>query len=84
MLEGHINYREEVAIVSPTIPDLRDNYDQARLLESGTLYRRDNVVQVWWHTNTAGEPFVTPEKGRETWTFNSINQAVESFNDFEE
>jgi hypothetical protein len=61
------------------VRDLRKSYDQRVDIQYGVLYRKGNVLQVWWTHNSLGEPFINPYQGRETWTMPTENDAVESF-----
>ena len=65
------------------MPDLRKSHDAIATLENGKLYRKANILQVWWHHDAMGNPFDKPEDGRETWTLPSIHDARESFADNE-
>jgi hypothetical protein len=66
------------------IPSIRIDYDEVKKLSDGYLYRKGNVLQVWWSVDVFGKPFKVPEKGRETWTFPTIDQAKSSFRNFED
>lgn len=65
------------------IPEIKKDHDEVKAVKDGTLYRKENVLQVWWVVNTLGEPFDPPKKGRETWTFGTVKQARDAFNNFE-
>jgi rubrerythrin len=43
-------------------PDLRKDYDEKAEVLGGTLYRKGNIVQVWWSDGT-----------KETWTSDVAN-----------
>jgi hypothetical protein len=55
---------------APRNLDLRKSFDERTRVEGGTLYRKGNVVQVWWD-----------EYGKETWTAPDEGQARGSYED---
>lgn len=59
--------------------DLRKNYDEVVDVEFGRLYRKSNVIQVWWERNPIGKKFDIPVQ--ETWTAPDEKQAIENFTD---
>ena len=61
------------------IPDLRNCFDEKAEIKDGVMYRKKNVLQIWWTHNAEGNPFNIPEKGRETWTMPTESDAIESF-----
>ena len=61
------------------IPDLRNYYDEKVEIKDGVMYRKKNVLQIWWTHNTLGKPFDIPVNGRETWTMPTESDAIESF-----
>jgi len=56
-----------------SIIDLRGDYDEIAHVKDGILYRKGNIVQVWWD-----------KWGKETWTGPSKEQARENFNAMKE
>ncbi|MBA7696186.1 hypothetical protein ES703_104829 [subsurface metagenome] len=56
-----------------SIIDLRGDYDEIAHVKDGILYRKGNIVQVWWD-----------KWGKETWTGPSEEQARENFNAMKE
>lgn len=64
--------------------DLRKNYDEVVKVNSktdkskGTLYRKGNVVQMWWDTDVLGRK---QKQGNETWTNPDEKQAKRNFKD---
>jgi hypothetical protein len=72
------------------IPDLRQQYDETVRIKDGTLYRKGNVVQVWWERDAIGRPFDNGPTadlskafgghGRETWTLPDEAQARRTYN----
>ncbi|GAH61055.1 unnamed protein product, partial [marine sediment metagenome] len=52
-----------------SIIDLRGDYDEIAHVREGILYRKGNIVQVWWD-----------KWGKETWTAPGEEQAKENFN----
>jgi hypothetical protein len=64
--------------------DLRSDFDevaeaQADEEERGTIYRKGNIVQVWWTHDVLGRPFDRPTP--ETWTLPDEDQAIRAFTD---
>jgi len=64
--------------------DLRKNYDEVVKINSktekskGTLYRKGNIVQMWWDTDVLGRK---QKNGKETWVAPSSKEAKENFKD---
>lgn len=50
------------------IPDLRNDFDEKFAVFGGTLYRKGNVVQMWWS-----------DTDKETWTAPNEQQAKDNF-----
>jgi len=65
----------EPASSNPKEPiiDLRSDYDEIAHVKDGILYRKGNIVQVWWD-----------KWGKETWIGPSEEQARENFNTMKE
>ena len=63
-------------------PDLRDSFDKSASVKNGTLYLKQNTIQVWWTHNSLNQPFNTP--CRETWACPTIKDANENFEDMAE
>ena len=42
------------------VRDLRHSYDECIEIEDGVLYRKGNVLQIWWTHNSLGQPFHHP------------------------
>lgn len=61
--------------------DLRKDYDEKAVIKAksdkstGTLYRKGNIVQMWWKSDSLGRSANRPE----TWTMPDEKQAKESF-----
>lgn len=54
-------------------PDLREDYDEKAEVLDGTLYRKGNIVQVWWSDGT-----------KETWTSPDAANAQRNFQSMKE
>lgn len=71
------------------IPDLRSDYDQMSTIKDGVVYRKGNVVQVWWERDNLGRPFDNSPQalqtlfgnGRETWTFPDLANAQRCYDE---
>jgi len=61
--------------------DLRKDYDEKVVIKAksdkstGTLYRKGNIVQMWWKTDSLGRKSNKPE----TFTMPDEKQAKKSF-----
>ncbi|MBU0778173.1 hypothetical protein KKF82_07935 [Patescibacteria group bacterium] len=59
--------------LNESIIDIRGDYDEIAHVKDGILYRKGNIVQVWWD-----------KWGKETWTGPSEEEARENFNAMKE
>jgi hypothetical protein len=66
------------------IPDLRNDHEQKHVFGDGSaVYRKGQVLQVWWTRDILGRPFdnTSPDagNGRETWTFPAHQSVQDEF-----
>lgn len=59
--------------------DLRSDFDAAASLDRGSIYRKANVIQVWWWRDALGRPYVPPTC--ETWVTPNEAQARTNYED---
>ena len=68
-------------LLKEAVADLRLKYDDKVEVKDGILYRKGNVVQVWWDKDVIGRKFNSDDAGRETWTAPSESNAIQNFRD---